>query len=1081
MKNIYLFTSMLALTSVFSSSAQLAKDNQCKFLGNIVASTPPANYSTYWNQVTPENATKWGCVEGTRGVYNWSGADLAYNYAKAKGYKFKYHNFVWGSQEPGWLSTGGLTNDEKKAELLAYMEAAAKRYPDVQYIDVVNEPTHAPSNMRDAIGGAGTTGYDWVVWSYKQARRLFPNAKLLINDYGIISDMNAAKKYYNIIKILKDSSLIDGIGLQCHQFNMNTVSTSTMTSVINYLATLGLPIYISELDMNGSTEAEQAALYKEKFPVMWENKNVAGVTLWGYVEGSTWITGTGLLNKDGTERAAMIWLKQYMATDAAKNATAYICGNTGTTPASEVTVSLASNYKMLEVGLETVLTATASTTSGTIAKVDFYDGDNLIGTSTSAPYTCKWTPTVKGTSALKAVATTSDGKWNTSDILALSVENFSMVNGALAIQTESMPVTGGMLSPYVTQFNGVAYYANAAYTQALFTVDQPGTQQYTVTVTGCSNNTTAASAELYIDNKLVKKLTWSTATASDLTATVNLDNASTHTVKLLLVDDNGQSDAYIDKISFKLSASVSVSLVADHKSLGVGESVVLTATATATSGTVSKVDFYAGSSQIGTTTKSPYTCSWTPSAKGSYVLKAVVTTAEGLSATSKTVTVNVVDDTIFNMRSGALTIQTESMPVTGGDYLGSYSGKFVGMVYYANGDYTQALFTVDQPGTQQYTVTVTGCSNNTTAASAELYIDNKLVKKLTWSTATASDLTATVNLDNASTHTVKLLLVDDNGQSDAYIDKISFKLSASVSVSLVADHRSLGVGESAVLTATATSGTVSKVDFYAGSSQIGTSTKSPYTCSWTPSAKGSYVLKAVVTTAEGLSATSKTVTVNVVDDTIFNMRSGALTIQTESMPVTGGDYLGSYSGKFVGMAYYANGDYTQALFTVDQPGTQQYTVTVTGCSNNTTAASAELYIDNKLVKKLTWSTASDLTATVNLDNASTHTVKLLLVDDNGQSDAYIDKISFKAMPSSTDMEEVAASSSVSVYPNPIHSELHIVGTANLHRAELVSADGKVVLTATQTDFNVSQLSSGFYLLRVFADDSISKVKVLIEK
>jgi len=46
--------------------------------------------------------------------------------------------------------------------------------------------------------------------------------------------------------------------------------------------------------------------------VYWNHPAVAGITLWGYVEGATWSEGTGLLNSSGTERSAMTWLKSYM-------------------------------------------------------------------------------------------------------------------------------------------------------------------------------------------------------------------------------------------------------------------------------------------------------------------------------------------------------------------------------------------------------------------------------------------------------------------------------------------------------------------------------------------------------------------------------------------------------------------------------------------------------------------------------------------------------------------------------------------------------------------------------------------------
>jgi endo-1,4-beta-xylanase len=48
---------------------QLAK-GKSKFLGNALSSGLLwPNFSTYWNQVTPGNAGKWGSVEGSMDNY----------------------------------------------------------------------------------------------------------------------------------------------------------------------------------------------------------------------------------------------------------------------------------------------------------------------------------------------------------------------------------------------------------------------------------------------------------------------------------------------------------------------------------------------------------------------------------------------------------------------------------------------------------------------------------------------------------------------------------------------------------------------------------------------------------------------------------------------------------------------------------------------------------------------------------------------------------------------------------------------------------------------------------------------------
>lgn len=295
-------------TSVVVDYSYASLTNGSKFLGNVIGSTIPASYGTYWNQVTPENATKWGSVEGTRNAMNWTQADAAYQYALSKGFPFKFHTLVWGSQEPGWISS--LPAAEQKAEVTQWIQLAGQKYSKSALVDVVNEPLHAKPSYRNAIGGDGATGWDWVIWSFQQARQQFPNAKLLINEYGIISDPNLADQYVTIINLLKSRGLIDGIGIQCHQFNMDTVSTSTMNTVLNKLATTGLPIYVSELDISGD-DATQLARYKEKFPILWNHPSVKGITLWGYIQGQTWKPDTHLLNTDGTERPALKWLKQF--------------------------------------------------------------------------------------------------------------------------------------------------------------------------------------------------------------------------------------------------------------------------------------------------------------------------------------------------------------------------------------------------------------------------------------------------------------------------------------------------------------------------------------------------------------------------------------------------------------------------------------------------------------------------------------------------------------------------------------------------------------------------------------------------
>lgn len=290
-----------------------------KFVGNIIGSSVPSNFLQYWNQVTPENSGKWGSVESTRDVMNWTNLRTAYNLAKNNGLPFKQHTFVWGQQEPGWI--GSLSQSEQYAEVEEWIRLFGQEFPNTDYIDVVNEPLHAPASYKNALGGDGSTGWDWVITAFEMARDHCPNAQLLINDYGIISDPNAANNYVTIINLLNTRGLLDGIGIQCHAFNMDNVSVSTMNQVLNTLSATGLPIFVSELDMRG-TDSEQLSRYQEKFPVFWNNSNVHGITLWGYIQGEIWQTEAWLVSSSGVERPAMQWLVNYIGGSTTTTTTA---------------------------------------------------------------------------------------------------------------------------------------------------------------------------------------------------------------------------------------------------------------------------------------------------------------------------------------------------------------------------------------------------------------------------------------------------------------------------------------------------------------------------------------------------------------------------------------------------------------------------------------------------------------------------------------------------------------------------------------------------------------------------------------
>ena len=283
-----------------------------KFLGNITQRGQiPSNFTTYWDQIVPENEGKWGSVEGTQGKYNWTALDNIHSFAKQHNIPFKQHNFVWGAQQPSWI--GGLSQANQKAAVEDWIKQFCTRYPDTQMIDVLNEPPpHTTPPYMAALGGAGTTGYDWVVTIFKWARQYCPTSILIVNDYNIIEQSGDNNNMIKLVtSAMKGGAPIDAIGAQAH--GLTNASASTTQMYIDKLtSSTGLPVLISEFDLNIADDTQQKNQMQSLFTMFWNDKNVKGVTYWGYIQGETWETNTWLLSTGGTERSAMSWLMQFV-------------------------------------------------------------------------------------------------------------------------------------------------------------------------------------------------------------------------------------------------------------------------------------------------------------------------------------------------------------------------------------------------------------------------------------------------------------------------------------------------------------------------------------------------------------------------------------------------------------------------------------------------------------------------------------------------------------------------------------------------------------------------------------------------
>ena len=364
MKKLTLSLAVATIAGLASVANAALADGGAKFLGNITTGgAVRSDMGTYWNQITAENGCKWGSVHSLSGgnsgtsQFSWDNYDKcegAYKWAKEKPGErhFKFHALVWGSQYPNFLckkKNPNITVEITKQYITEWFDAVAAKFPDLEYIDVVNEAIFAGDNYHSGFGkpAAGAEGhstddtecggsyiiealggdevingkhqYNFITTAFKMARERWPKAVLIYNDYNTIQwQMNEGIEL--IQTIIANGAPVDAYGQQAH--DCKGLSQSDFESKLTTIhQKTGLPLLISEYDISEANDESQKNNFANHIPFMWETEWIGGITLWGYINGSTWVENTGIINEtNGTsnDRAAMTWLKDYFAKNLSK-------------------------------------------------------------------------------------------------------------------------------------------------------------------------------------------------------------------------------------------------------------------------------------------------------------------------------------------------------------------------------------------------------------------------------------------------------------------------------------------------------------------------------------------------------------------------------------------------------------------------------------------------------------------------------------------------------------------------------------------------------------------------------------------
>ncbi|MFY0571307.1 Ig-like domain-containing protein [Archangium lansingense] len=257
-------------------------------------------------------------------------------------------------------------------------------------------------------------------------------------------------------------------------------------------------------------------------------------------------------------------------------------------------------------GMSVTLTATASDDVG-VARVEFYDGTTLIGTVSTPPYTLTWNTRIvdNGTHTLTARAHDVAGRSTVSAGVAVTVAN------------DKNP-TVQMTSPAANStVSGVITLAATA-----------------------SDDVGVARVEFQVDSTVIATLTAPPYTVSWNSATV-LDG--THHLSARAYDTAGQTSAWGLNVTVRHDYTAPTTALTSPAS---GATVTGTVTLTASASDnqiVTRVEFYDGTTLLGTDTTSPYSLSWntTTSTVGSHTLSTKAYDSAGNVGTSAGVTVTI--------------------------------------------------------------------------------------------------------------------------------------------------------------------------------------------------------------------------------------------------------------------------------------------------------------------------------------------------------------------------------------------------------------------------------------------------------
>jgi endo-1,4-beta-xylanase len=229
-----------------------------------------------FNAISPENVLKWEAVHPRAGKdgYDFGPGDAYVAFGEKHKMMIVGHTLAWHSQTPRWVfqdengrrlsSTNTADRELLLNRLHEHISTVVGRYKGrIKVWDVVNEALNDSSSetdtnlLRRASPWVQILGQEFIEKAFVWAHEADPDAILRYNDYSI---ENPAKRG-RLITLIKDLQAkkipVMAIGSQTHA-NLTWPSPELEEAALTDIAKLGLPIHITELDVNGSSRGQRS-------------------------------------------------------------------------------------------------------------------------------------------------------------------------------------------------------------------------------------------------------------------------------------------------------------------------------------------------------------------------------------------------------------------------------------------------------------------------------------------------------------------------------------------------------------------------------------------------------------------------------------------------------------------------------------------------------------------------------------------------------------------------------------------------------------------------------------------------------